>query len=380
MSVSRRTTARGSVYDVRLRRPDGTAYKRTFRTKREAEQYEASQRTERAHGTWIDPAGATMCLAEWAQHWLETDAAKTATAKATDRSLLRSAILPTLGHRQLGSITPTEVQRLVASWNTTRKPRSVRRTYSVLAAAFNAAVAADMVARSPCRGVKLPVVEPARARVLSAHDLRRLKDELPIQYRAMVTLGANLGLRFGETAGRRVGRLDLKAGILHVEEAVGEANGVLFTKPPKTSAARRSLPLTAAVIDELRLHLLRQGLQGEPDPFVFQAPAGGPLRRGLFRARVWAPACRRAGLEGLGFHDLRRTNATMLMAAGASIRDAQELLGHKDPRMLLGVYAKSTSEGKRAAVDRLTAALEPADEPPQPPADGGGCPLLKGRN
>jgi len=87
---------------------------------------------------------------------------------------------------------------------------------------------------------------------------------------------------------------------------------------------------------------------------------------------VWAPACRRAGLEGLGFHDLRRTNA-MLMASGASIRDAQELLGHKDPRMLLGVYAKSTSEGKRAAVDRLTAELEPADEPPQPPADGGEC-------
>ncbi len=63
----------------------------------------------------------------------------------------------------------------------------------------------------------------------------------------------------------------------------------------------------------------------------------------------------------------------MLIASGASIRDAQELLGHKDPRMLLGVCAKSTSEGKRAAVDRLTAALEPADEPPQPPTDGGGC-------
>jgi len=82
---------------------------------------------------------------------------------------------------------------------------------------------------------------------------------------------------------------------------------------------------------------------------------------------VWAPACRRAGLEGLGFHDLRRTNAAMLMASGASSRDAQELLGHKDPRMLLGVYAQSTSEGKRAAVDRLTAALQPADEPPNRP-------------
>jgi hypothetical protein len=71
-----------------------------------------SQRTERAQGTWIDPAGATIAFADWAQHWLDTDTAQTGTAKATDRSLLRSAILPTLGHRQLGSITSTEVQRL----------------------------------------------------------------------------------------------------------------------------------------------------------------------------------------------------------------------------------------------------------------------------
>lgn len=195
MSISRRPTARGTVYDVRLRRPDGTAYKRTFRTKREAEHYEAAQRTERARRTWIDPAGSTIRLEDWADHWLVTDLAKTPTARATDQSLLRSAILPTLGKRQLGSITPAEIQRLVATWSMTRKPRSVRRTYSVLSAMFNAAVAADMIARSPCRGVRLPVVEPARARVLSPHDLRRLKAELPIQYRAMVTMGAILGLR-----------------------------------------------------------------------------------------------------------------------------------------------------------------------------------------
>ena len=65
------------------------------------------------------------------------------------------------------------------------------------------------------------------------------------------------------------------------------------------------------------------------------------------------PACRTAGLAGLGFHDLRRTNATLLVASGVSVRDAQELLGHDDPRMLLGIYARLTAAGKRTAVDRI---------------------------
>jgi integrase len=85
---------------------------------------------------------------------------------------------------------------------------------------------------------------------------------------------------------------------------------------------------------------------------------------------VWVPACQRAGLPGLGFHDLRRTNATLLVASGASIRDAQELLGHDDPRMLLGVYAKGTAGGKRRAVDRISAALDTAAGHRRPSADG----------
>lgn len=69
----------------------------------------------------------------------------------------------------------------------------------------------------------------------------------------MVTVVANLGLRLGEVAGPCVGRLALEAGIPHVEEAVGEANGVPITEPPETSAARRTLPLVAVIIDAPRL-------------------------------------------------------------------------------------------------------------------------------
>ena len=109
-----------------------------------------------------------------------------------------------------------------------------------------------------------------------------------------------------------------------------------------------------------------------PDALIFQALGGGPLRRRHFRSRVWVPACARAGLVGVGLHDLRRTNATILVALGTSIRDAQEPLGHDDPRVLLRVHTRATETGKRAAVDGVSAALGPADGRQRTTSNDGG--------
>jgi hypothetical protein len=47
-----------------------------------------------------------------------------------------------------------------------------------------------------------------------------------------------------------------------------------------------------------------------------------------FNRRVWRPATRAAGLEGLRFHDLRYTSATLSIAAGASTRELMARMGH----------------------------------------------------
>src|SRR5262245_15516882 len=116
MSIERRTTKRGVVYDVRLRGRDGRAFKRTFSTKRAAQDFQASQRLDQRRGTWIDPAGANTLIENWAWTWLNNDVAKSPGSRATDTGILRSAILPTVGHRPLGAVTPVEIQQLVAGW------------------------------------------------------------------------------------------------------------------------------------------------------------------------------------------------------------------------------------------------------------------------
>jgi integrase len=60
-----------------------------------------------------------------------------------------------------------------------------------------------------------------------------------------------------------------------------------------------------------------------------------------------------AGLDGLNFHDLRRTNATAMVAEGVDVKTAQARLGHSDPRLTLAIYAQATTEGDRAAATKL---------------------------
>jgi integrase len=107
-------------------------------------------------------------------------------------------------------------------------------------------------------------------------------------------------------------------------------------------------------------HLSRAGLTGADDnELVFTAPGGCPLRYSNFRDRMWGPATKRVGLEGLGFHDLRRAAATTMVAAGVDVRTAQERLGHSDPRMTLAVYARRTFHVDRAAAQALGASYFP---------------------
>jgi len=356
MSVNRRATSRGTRYDVRLRTPDGHPYKKTFRTRREADTFEANELADRSRGTWLDPRYAKLTFGKVAVEWLTSNPAKRPSTRALEDSIIRVHLLPTLETRRLGSIRPREVQDLVTTWTEHAKPRTVRRQYGVLRTVFRYAVEQDYIARSPCRNVKLPEPTALHRRVPTGDELGRLADELGPSYGAMAYIGAVLGLRWGEVAGLRVGRVDFLRSRLTVAEQItrGE-HGVHAFGPPKSQAGQRTLAMPEALTAILAEHLARRGISGaDVDALVFVAHHdGGPLRYDPWRRRVWSPACARSGLAGVTFHDLRRTNATALVADGVDLKTAQTRLGHTDARLTLGLYAQATNDGDRAAAETL---------------------------
>lgn len=68
---------------------------------------------------------------------------------------------------------------------------------------------------------------------------------------------------------------------------------------------------------------------------------------------AFAAALKRSGIEDFRFHDLRHTFARHLIMRGGSLKDAQELLGHKTMTMTLR-YAHLSQEPKKAAVNLLS--------------------------
>ncbi len=68
--------------------------------------------------------------------------------------------------------------------------------------------------------------------------------------------------------------------------------------------------------------------------------------------RAFKGALTRAGIENFTFRDLRHTFASHLIMRGASLKEVQELLGHKTVTMTLR-YAHLAEENKRKAVGLL---------------------------
>jgi len=66
----------------------------------------------------------------------------------------------------------------------------------------------------------------------------------------------------------------------------------------------------------------------------------------------FSTALTNAEIDDYRFHDLRHTFASLVLMRGGSLKDVQELFGHKDITMTLR-YAHLTQEHKRNAVNLL---------------------------
>jgi len=352
--IHSRQTKTGIRYDVRLRDPSDRLYSKSFRTKKDAIAYEAGERTDRARGLWVDPRGATIPFEDWAKQWLDSDGAKRPKTKHTDRGIIDRELASVFGSRPIGSITRLDVQRLANDWAERFKPSTVHRYRAVLAAIMNAAVDSDLIGKSPCRNIRIPQIQPTTHHSLTVAEIQMLAATVGVAYSPMLFLGTILGLRFSECAAIRIGDVDFLRQVVHIRTGLVEAGGHLAEGAPKSASSRRSMAAPKALIEMLSSHLAVRGLTAaDSDERLFVAPTGTDLRYSNFRARVWVPAVKSCKLDGIGFHDLRRSSATALVALGTDIRTAHERLGHSDPMLTLRLYAQVSDDRDQAAAEKL---------------------------
>jgi integrase len=189
-----------------------------------------------------------------------------------------------------------------------------------------------------------------RLRFLSEDEITKLLNECNGHLRDIVECAIHTGMRKGEI-------LNLKWSQIK--------NGFVYLKKTKTQNPRE-IPVNDTmetvfkrVKRNFKLRLADGKNQNTDYIFTFHGEPVMDIKTGFNKA------CDDAKIEDCRFHDLRHTFASQLVLNGGTLKDVQELLGHKTMTMTLR-YAHLTQEHKRNAVNLLNSL--PAPEKAEKPA------------
>jgi integrase len=282
-------------------------------------------------------------LADLAEQYLaeHASAKKKPTSVRMDRINLNKHILPSLGRKQVESISRADVRRLHHSMRNT--PGAANRCLALVSKMMNLAerwgIRPD--GSNPCRHIeKNP--EKKRRRFLSAEELARLgaacraaeeSGKIPLAFLALVRLLIFTGARLSEIQKARWDWVDLEAGVLHLPDS-------------KTGAKSIFLPAPGL---EVLTHLLR--VDGNPHVI---AGVGGRYLVNVWKQ--WAVLRDMASLKDVRLHDLRHSFASVGAAGGMSLNIIGGLLGHTQAQTTAR-YAHLAADPLKAAANRIASTI-----------------------
>ncbi|GAI12311.1 unnamed protein product [marine sediment metagenome] len=162
----------------------------------------------------------------------------------------------------------------------------------------------------------------------------------PVIYTAVST-----GLRQAELLGLRWRDVDLDLLSISVSQVLYKRRGICQFKEPKTTHSRRRVAMTPKLALFLREYRAererlyqRLGKSLTLDDLVFAGPEGKPIDPCVL-THAFTRLARQANLEGVRFHDLRHTFASLMLLRGAKPKVISEALGHSSVAFTMDVYS-----------------------------------------
>jgi integrase len=327
-------TKSGIHYVFKWRRLDGTQTSKTFHRLSDAVAHKREVDTAKSRGYLIDDRRAKVKFEDFAQEVFASLDHSKSTIRRRD-GIMSKHLIPTFGSKAISNIRRTDVQVAVNSWRESGlAPRTIINHMNVLRPIFDTAVLEDIIVRNPTQGIKLPKPKEVLRNPLDPEQCQALIEAIDPAYTYAVHFALATGVRWEEFANMRIRDFNPFKNLVSITDS-------------KTDAGVRVIPLDPEDTLRVSKHIADTGRTGaNADSPLFTSPSGMPLHYSNFRRRVFIPACQKAGLMNVTFHDLRGTHATILVAEGHDVKVVQERMGHRSITTTLKYYARATEKGK----------------------------------
>jgi integrase len=197
----------------------------------------------------------------------------------------------------------------------------------------------------------MPSEGPAREGFLTREELDLVLKELPDYLRPVTLFAYFTGWRKKEVLNLRWNRIDFESGEIRLTAAESK------NKTGRTFPFRILSELAEVLAAQLEHTRKLEKERGKIISFVFHRN-GNQIK---CMKNAWNAACRRVGLAGTIFHDLRRCAVKNLEAAGVSRSVAMSLTGHKT-ESIYKRYAIADKAAQEEGVKKLDQHFQTKEE------------------
>lgn len=378
--VRKRETKKGELkYQVIIEAPaDKVTGKRNRQyftisgNKKKAEKFLRDTLTELENHTFVKPVD--VLTKEWLNQWytMYLEDNLSASTLRGYRYQIDTYLIPSLGNIPIQNLSTMQIQKLVNDLKqespVSHKPmssKSVKNIFINLSAALDKAVDLDMLKKNPCQKVELPKCEKHEVQVYDEKEVEKLiRCATGTDMELIIMLSLSLGLRRGEMIALRWTNVDLKNGIVHIREnRVEGLNGTVVTKKPKSQAGIRDIPLSDSLIELLKEHKekyaavqKKYGVGYNNDDYVICQAKGQPYKPFSF-TKKFRTFLDKNNLRHIRYHDIRHTNASIMLSQGISPKVAQQRLGHSDFSTTMNIYSHVMKKVETEAAQKLDEVL-----------------------
>lgn len=281
--------------------------------------------------------------------------------------------VPFIGSEDVDEISPCDIEQAIVTLKRDRglSTTTLRAIHLAGTQACDWVIAHGHATTNPFKLVPRPKAAKTRARSLDSAQANQLalfarqrRDEClkrgEVQQSAFcmcVMLALTTGLRRGELFGLEW--QDFNGTSLFVQRSLkpdGKHVGA-----PKTQSGVRRIALGENMANELASYRAWQSSKvpsrkwDDPQPVIAKED-GTRSSMNVFE-HWWAKFRADAGFDGLKFHELRHTHATLLISNGVDVKTVQGRLGHSSADITMNVYAHALPRNDAQAANEIDVML-----------------------
>lgn len=283
------------------------------------------------------------------------------------KTIITKHIKPILGIYKLKSLTPAALQEFLnKKYRNGFTKNTLSGFYGVLSGALRMAVYPyQLIKENPMHYVSMPKYNNPRKdkkdlKIISLDNFNKIIKRFPrgSNFYVPLQIAFNTGMRAAEVCGLTWDCVDLDNKTITVEKIIIKKEKEWVFGTPKTQSSNRTILIGKTLLNILKQHKkfqienkLKYGQYYSDSNFVCTKENGEAITTDSLKylSRV-------VNYElqiPFNFHSLRHTHATMLLEAGANIKDIQQRLGHSKLSTTMDIYSHVTNKLKNDSIDKF---------------------------